>query len=792
MRSFSLLRRQRKRDFRRGHIEPLEARTVLTAPAFPGAEGFGAVAIGGRGGDVYHVTNLSDSGAGSLRDAIDSATGPRTIVFDVAGTITLESDLRILTPYLTIAGQTAPGDGITLRGHTTKIQFTHDIIVRFIRFRAGDLEVDNPDSQDSLDVNSSQNVILDHVSASWGIDETLSASDNTSNLTVQWSIIAEGLRDSLHSKGEHSMGSIMAVNGASLHHNLYAHNNNRNPRMTGQIDLVNNVIYDWGSAGSRTGDETESGQLNIERNYYLAGPSTTPENVAIISYSEAFEIWRSGDIVDTNRNGMFDGIADDFPITGPYTPAANRFDYPAVSTDDALTALTRVVAESGASKARDAADARIVDEVMTGTGSIIDSQTEVGGWPALNAAVAPLDTDGDGMPDEWENGQGLNAMDPTDGNGDTNNDGYTNLEDYLNSLVPTYSVHDYSAVASNDATVYGYSPTDKGDVNDGASSLLKVRDRSSLDTGGGGSARLEKSYIRFDLPANEGIVALARLELDWLRNDRGGITFQVFALAESPNFGVNDRTGDTRLDEFWSELDITYNNAPGNVDSLSSGGLDSQRVMQVGTFTTPNVPGTVIAASGPNLVGALNHDTNDTVTFILVGPAGEATQGQFASHESTTGHAPRLHAQAVTRMFDEGEPPPATNFASLTASDDASVIGFSPTDRTDENSGFETSLKVRDRTNGTTGDGGTARLEKSYIRFEIPTNFEFVTTAGLNLYWERGGLAGKQYRVYALNDGADFGANALTGEPRLDEQWDESLLTFNNAPGNVDSGASNE
>ena len=200
--------------------------------AFEGAEGLGRFAQGGRGGDVYHVTNLEDGGEGSLRHGIESMSGPRTIVFDVSGTIFLESRLTVETPYLTIAGQTAPGDGITIANHTFQIHNTHDIIVRYIRMRAGDLDIANssPDTHDTFAIRWSHDVIVDHVSMSWGIDETF-ATYQSENVTVQWSIISESLSNSYHSKGPHGYASLNWGGSISLHHNLIAHHDFRMPKL---------------------------------------------------------------------------------------------------------------------------------------------------------------------------------------------------------------------------------------------------------------------------------------------------------------------------------------------------------------------------------------------------------------------------------------------------------------------------------------------------------------------------------------------------------------------------------
>jgi hypothetical protein len=392
--------------------------------AFPEAEGFGAYARGGRGGDVYHVTQLLDDGPGSLRHGVRTASGPRTIVFDVPGTIDLESPLILDVPYLTVAGQTAPGGGITLRGYGTIIQDTHDVIVRYLRFRPGDMNAGPARGEgfqsDALWVRDASNVIIDHVSASWGIDETLSLTREVDQITVQWSIISESLRDSYHAKGPHGYGSIIATAGLRL-------------------DFANNVIYDWGMRAGYSGDDGAGVLMNYVGNYLVAGPSTAPSvsATAFLVSSPGPRIHQAGNLIDSDRNGIRQGRAAGWIMfDGEPTPQGVRFAFPTLHLDDALTAYHRVLAEAGASRFRDAVDVRIVNDVSRESGALIDSQSQVGGWPELPFAPPPRDGDRDGMPDAWERSAGLDPEDPLDRNGDRNGDGYTNLEEYLNESHP--------------------------------------------------------------------------------------------------------------------------------------------------------------------------------------------------------------------------------------------------------------------------------------------------------------------------------------------------------------------
>ena len=418
--------------------------------AFPGAEGFGRFARGGRGGDVYHVENLNNDGPGSFREGIKTAEGPRTIVFDVSGTIFLESDLRIDKPYITVAGETAPGGGITLAGDRFLIAYTHDVIVRYLRSRPGDIlgSTQEPETRDALGVFQSTDVILDHVSGSWSTDEVF-ASTGPGSLTIQWSISAEGLNESFHPKGSHSDGSLNVNGNLSLHHNLFVSNNSRNPKVQQFADVVNNVVYNFGIGGlvGYAGGDDPYGptRVNFEGNYYIAGPDTSGGSIFLQRmarlYEEA-EIWTKDNFVDFDRNGILDGTLATFANLEIHDSDSSpegivvedRFDYPRVTTSDAATAYEQVLAQAGASLVRDPVDLRLIDEVMRQMGQNIDSQDEVGGWPALASGEPPLDSDRDGLPDDWENSQNLDPHDPGDRNLDDDGNGYTELEEYLHFL----------------------------------------------------------------------------------------------------------------------------------------------------------------------------------------------------------------------------------------------------------------------------------------------------------------------------------------------------------------------
>ena len=397
-------------------------------PAFPGAEGWGKYTTGGRGGSVYEVTNLNNSGSGSLRDAV-SQSG-RIVVFRVSGTIHLQSELKIKS-NITIAGQTAPGDGICVADYPTKID-GNNVIVRYIRFRLGD--VYGLSSSDALDVNDKTDIMIDHCSMTWGVDECFSAYGNN-NMTVQYCMVGEGL----NYRG-HSMGGLWG-GYTTYHHNLVYSNGTRHPKYayTYDQDITdsrNNVIYNWGYQSAYT---SPTGRVNLVNNYYKAGPSTSASvDHRIVQAEPTKRMYITGNYVEgypeitaDNWNGGVDPLNGGMPIR---YDEAFPVPYP-VPEQTAEAAYEEVLAHAGASlPRRDAVDTRIVNDVINGTGAIIDRQSEVGGFPELLSDQAPPDSDHDGMPDEWEDDNGLDKNDPDDRNGDMNGQGYTNLEYYLNSI----------------------------------------------------------------------------------------------------------------------------------------------------------------------------------------------------------------------------------------------------------------------------------------------------------------------------------------------------------------------
>ncbi|MCS3532808.1 polysaccharide lyase family 1 protein [Chryseobacterium sp. JUb7] len=441
------------------------AQNVLS---FPGAEGFGRYTTGGRSGKVYFVTKLTDDGSeGTLRYALDQK-GPRYIVFKTGGTIYLESPLKIKEGDVTIAGQTAPGDGITIANYETFVG-ADNVVIRYMRFRMGDQK--NFEG-DALGARFIKNLMVDHCSMSWSTDETVSIYVNE-NTTLQWCVIAESLRNSVHQKGAHGYGGIAGGKFASFHHNIYAHHDSRNPRLgeyagskfalTDLTDFRNNVIYNWGHNNVYGG---EGMNVNIVNNYYKPGPATmTKQRIVAIdknekSETEVYNIWGkyyiNGNVMEGNAEiskdnwtqGVFAQMKPSYNLTvkdkneikinQPHDIQNN------VRTDTPKEAYDKILQVGGASLVRDAIDLHVLKDVKNGsftyngskgsTNGIIDSQKDVGGFPNLKTGKSLPDSDNDGMPDEWEIKNGLNPK-FADANGRDLDKNYDNIEVYFNDIV---------------------------------------------------------------------------------------------------------------------------------------------------------------------------------------------------------------------------------------------------------------------------------------------------------------------------------------------------------------------
>jgi hypothetical protein len=421
-------------------------------PTFPGAEGWGARTPGGRGGVLLEVTNLHDSGPGSLREAIADPR-PRIVIFKVSGTIELQSMLEITSPYLTLAGQTAPGDGICLKNFPLHIVGTHDIVVRFLRIRPGIASGLKGSELDGIEIREASHVIVDHCTVNWTNDEAVNNWHHSSFVTIQWCIIAEPLHRSVHEKGAHGYGASIGGYKTSFHHNLLASAVARNASIAGNnqhptvlLDVRNCVIANW----QHRSCDGKPLSINLVNNYYKPGPATLPEvnhRIARIDNAENMGftgLWYiDGNYVEghpTISANNWSGGVDFEPGT---SEARNRrltpFDFAPVTTQSAVEAYEAVLWNAGVtSPGRDAQEKRIVEQIRTnhfpfGHHGIIDTTDQVGGWPALNAAPAPQDSDHDGMPDAWETTNGLNPHNASDAN-QTAANGYTNIENYIHSL----------------------------------------------------------------------------------------------------------------------------------------------------------------------------------------------------------------------------------------------------------------------------------------------------------------------------------------------------------------------
>ncbi len=474
-------------------------------PAFPGAEGGGMYTVGGRGGKIFVVTSLADSGPGTLREACE-AGGARTVVFNVAGLIKLERPININAPYITIVGNTAPGNGVCLAGESFLIN-THDVIIRYMRFRRGDTWVGRRD--DAIGGNPVGNIIIDHVSASWGLDENMTLyrhmftdgpnnpkaprhKFSTINLTIQNSIFSEAL-----DTYGHAFGSTLGGQNCLFARNLWANNTGRNPSvgMSGTFNLVNNVIYNWYHRTVDGGDYAS--RYNLVNNYFKPGPVTpkdTPVGHRFVKPESRYKldgikiygkVWVDGNIMEgypeiTSNN--WKGIQiEDMDGAGMYLPqitSSRQFNMPYVNLMEAEKAYQYVLDNAGANlPKRDPVDERIVAQVRNnevdlskytviedlyqfehrrlGEDSykqgIITDIRQVGGYPEYSGKPYK-DKDGDGMPDAYEKKVGLDHKDPSDALDDMNGDGYTNIEMYIYNIDPE-SKTDWTDLKNNRNTL---------------------------------------------------------------------------------------------------------------------------------------------------------------------------------------------------------------------------------------------------------------------------------------------------------------------------------------------------
>ena len=393
--------------------------------AFPGADGFGKYAIGGRTGSIYHVTTLNDSGPGSFRDAVSQPR--RTVVFDVNGVIRIKERISVAS-FVTIAGQTAPGEGITIYGNAVGFTGSNDVIVRYIRFRGS---VQMSKGTCTLIADNATDLIFDHCSIEWGRWDDLHLKDSK-NITLQYCLIGEGINPQM-------FGALLEnpVN-LTIHHCLWVDNQSRNPKAKAGIEIVNNVIYNWGSNGLVGGHSAALHTQDIIGNYFIGGPNSSQDFIGM--FTETDHVFHRGNLVDLNKNGLLDGrevTSDDFiKVKATLESMAQNSCLSLLSIQKAADAYDNVMKEAGASLQRDAIDNRLIGYVASlgKTGKVIKDEAEVGGQLDYKKIVAYKDTDQDGIPDNWEKAHGLNASDAKDASVLDSN-GYTNLELYLNGLV---------------------------------------------------------------------------------------------------------------------------------------------------------------------------------------------------------------------------------------------------------------------------------------------------------------------------------------------------------------------
>jgi hypothetical protein len=540
-------------------------------PAFPGAEGGGMYTSGGRGCDVYEVTNLNDSGPGSLRDAISQDN--RTVVFRVSGTINLLSSLGFSgRKNITIAGQTAPGDGICLAGWNVDFTNSTNIIMRYLRVRPGSANIHS--EPDGMGGRGANYIMIDHISTSWSTDETLSLYENQ-NTTVQWSIISESLTLSGHIKGRHGYGGIWGGTNATFHHNILANHTSRAPRIgngatPGYQTMSNNIVYNWQFNNTYGG--LLGYQVNLVNNYYKPGPSTLDSVKGRIANPGDGDFYVNGNYLygdsDASANNKL-GLQDISPKAVFANTPFNNTSYTDTTIQNAETAYNEVLSKAGAVlPKRDATDARIIQDVKDGTGRIINREFEVGGFPELKSVEAPVDTDHDGMPDAWEDAKGLDKNNAADGKIITTS-GYSNLEIYMNSLADMSHTADNPVVKVttphyNDLNTEGVAMTIDVDATD-KDGIEKVEFYV------GANSTLTNTKVGEDLTAPYSFT-IPDLKAD---------TYYISAKAYDKNGNATQSTSmpvhvnGQEVKGEWNSVDV------GNVPIKGSGSLDASGILTV-------------------------------------------------------------------------------------------------------------------------------------------------------------------------------------------------------------------
>lgn len=672
-----------------------------TPPAFPGAEGHGRFTTGGRGGKIIHVTNLNDSGTGSLRAAI-AQSGPRIVVFDVSGLIELNSELRITNDNITIAGQTAPGDGICLKNYSLNVD-ANNVIIRYIRSRMGDEKAFEGDAAWG---RNKQNIIIDHCSFSWSTDECGSFYDNQ-NFTMQWCILSESLRVSVHDKGTHGYGGIWGGQKASFHHNILAHHDSRNPRMNGSrytgkpenelVDFRNNVLFNWGGNSGYAG---EGGSFNFVNNYYKYGPATTsskryqifqpdPDNGSNTNVAGTYgKFYVAGNYVYGSTAVTTDnwqGINPSGTLTDALVKSDNEFNYGQITTHTAEDAYSAVINYAGASLKKDAVDTRISNEIINGTNThlgsstgsskpgIIDTQSDVGGWPTYSSTSAPLDTDQDGMPDSWEDANSLNKNDASDAHGYELSKFYTNVEVFINSLVQDITENQLSDGAPNYL-----------DVENGGNTGSEVTSNTTItwtfETGLAGQvATYSESNAQYFKP--DHVAVGSNLTITGSRASNG-VTFTKFkptvqsgvsaenliAFTIWPKTGLNFKPHTISLDcqRYGTDsglIDVLWQDSDGNVTTLQSAlkpARDNSGGVTSVTFDLSTMP--INASTGECALQIYMYDLGNTkeVGFANIVISGDlsGTLQEVTSYTITTSVSPAeagtIISNPVGSSFDEG------------------------------------------------------------------------------------------------------------------------------------------
>ncbi|GAA5200230.1 carbohydrate-binding protein [Microbacterium jejuense] len=662
-------------------------------PAFPGAEGFGYAAKGGRGGEVYHVTSRELEGEGTFHDALTTVGDtPRTIVFDISGDLVIPQIIVKNAADITIAGQTAPGDGVTITGNTIRFIDSHDIVIRDMRFRMGAQE---DFADDAMYLEDCQNVIIDHSSFSWATDEVLSIKSKdyehprSKNITVQWSIMSEGLLT-------HSMGGLVEMNTITMHHNIYAHNNDRNPKAKGVMDFVNNVVYNWGQYPFVAGGESATkGYGNVVGNYFIAGANSEDPEHAVVRGNENYQVYLDGNLIDSDKDAVRDGIdvgAGLIEAARPAQQVAERFEYPPVHTQSAADAYELTLDNAGASVFRDAVDARVVDEIRTQTGAIIGDETDVGGYPVLEPGTTPTDTDRDGMPDAWERANKLDAADPDDRNGDADGDGYTNLEEYLNELAAPSFPEDYPLAPIEWSGTAFDPPVDSGD-GDGSASIpaalngevirgTVVHDNSSAGVANTALWSLQQNlqvgdYVAGDRMSGSKVYRFTELPAElrgqeWIRtavasrSSTSGdlLSFHLAADADvyvaldhritTPPAWVSDdfaATGETVADDSGNEWTLYRGSFPAGANVVT-GANGATSYMNYFVIAAPTATDTAAPSAAPTEITA-QADGTATATVSWQGVA-EASRYLISRSSSLDADAKIVGATADTTFADSG------------------------------------------------------------------------------------------------------------------------------------------